>query len=303
MLKHLRYALEAAFFYPLYGGLRLLPIRALSALGASLGAFLKKIRREDAVALANIARALPNVTPEARRAIVDRVWENSGRVFFEFLAIDRLLVDRHVRVSGETHIQKSLAEGRPIIFISGHLGNWNVSMRVIRDCVGDVAGIYRKANNPLIEPAVNKLYRSISPQMLTSSDDVRTMLRLLRSGTALAILSDQHNSSGVEVTFFGQKVLAPSGAAFLAWRSGAALIPLTCHRVLDGPDHVTFNVAFEEPIDLPPPDMPRDQAITLLTQSYYTRLEKFIISHPEAWFWLHARFTKYTPPAEMPAQD
>lgn len=302
MLKHLRYGIEALFFYPLYWGIRLLPLSAISAVGASLGRVLKKIRREDALVLSNLGRAFPDMSANEKRAIADRVWENSGRTFLEFMAIDRLNMDQHVRITGAENVDHVLAAGRPIVFISGHLGNWNVSMRVLHTLVdGHVAGIYRKANNPYIEPAINRLYRSFSPHMVTSADDVRGMLRMLGNGTSLGILSDQHNSNGVEVSFMGQKVLAPSGAAFLAWRSGAALIPVSCRRTGSHKNAVMFDVVIEPPIAPPPADTPRQEAVMLLTQNYYSILEKFIIHHPDSWFWLHARFSKYTPSARAPA--
>jgi len=274
-----------------------MPIRWVSAAGAALGRLLRRFRREDGVASANIALAMPHLSADERRHIVDRVWENSARTFFEFIKIDHLDFKEQARIVGSEHVTAAINAGRPIVFISGHLGNWNVSMCAIRQFVSDSAAMYRKANNPLIEPAIRRIYQSFSPHMLTSQDDVRSILRQLRNGTTLALLSDQHNSSGVEVTFFGQKILAPSGAAFFAWRSGAALIPVSCRRGVRSDDPLSFEVTFEAPLPLPDASVARAEAITQLTQNYYSCLEKFIRQYPESWFWLHARFSKYSPPS------
>jgi Kdo2-lipid IVA lauroyltransferase/acyltransferase len=94
MLIDLRYRLEYALVLSLVGLVRLMPLPVATAFGAFLVKHVIPNKRRHRRALANLAFAYPDKTPEEREAIAMAMWDNVGRTFAEMFLLDRILKDR-----------------------------------------------------------------------------------------------------------------------------------------------------------------------------------------------------------------
>jgi Kdo2-lipid IVA lauroyltransferase/acyltransferase len=110
-------------------------------------------------------------------------------------------------------------------------------------------------------------------------------LKTLRGNAVLAMLIDQDSKRvpQVVVPFFGRPARTPSGAAALALRSGAALVPVYIERTDDG-----HRIEFEPPIDANA--AVGDDAVTELTARLTRSIEARVRRHPEQWVWWHKRW-------------
>ena len=114
----------------------------------------------------------------------------------------------------------------------------------------------------------------------------RRLLRVLRAGGALGMLIDQDTRvEGVWVPFFGRPAFTPVGAAKIALRQGAAVVPAFIERLADG----THLARIHPPLDLPADEV---EATALMTQA----IEEQIRRVPEQWVWMHRRWRRQ--PAE-----
>jgi KDO2-lipid IV(A) lauroyltransferase len=86
---------------------------------------------------------------------------------------------------------------------------------------------------------------------------------------------------GVWVPFFGRLAYTPVGAAKIALKQRAAVVPVFIERLENG-HHL---VRFQPPLDLP--DDPRE-ATALMT----ARIEEQIRRRPEQWVWMHRRWRR-----------
>ena len=103
-------------------------------------------------------------------------------------------------------------------------------------------------------------------------------IRHARKGGVLAIAADRDiQGKGVPIEFFGDKARVPLGAADLAQRTGAALIPGYCKRVGDG-----FEVVFEAPLELVNTGRSKDDALTN-TRALFARFEAWLRADPGQW--------------------
>jgi KDO2-lipid IV(A) lauroyltransferase len=105
------------------------------------------------------------------------------------------------------------------------------------------------------------------------------LVRALKAGVVVGLVSDRDLvGNGVEVTFFGEKTTLPGGAATLALRTGAVLLPVV---VYSGPGNWHTGVVH------PPLDTTRSGSlradVARLTQELATCFEEFIRRHPEQW--------------------
>jgi KDO2-lipid IV(A) lauroyltransferase len=118
------------------------------------------------------------------------------------------------------------------------------------------------------------------------------VLRALANNDVVIFILDQHTMvdvpKGIAVDFYGRTAGTNRSLALLTAHSGAPVIPAIAYRKKDG-RHV---LRFEEPLEWIYDDDPEEE-IRLNTQYYNQVLERFVLEHPEQWFWAHRRW-KYS---------
>jgi len=112
------------------------------------------------------------------------------------------------------------------------------------------------------------------------------LIRALKTGGSIAILIDQDtNVKSCFVDFFGMKASTPVGAAVLALKTGAAVVPTYVHLGEDGMQHMYIL-----------PEMPlvttgnEENDIVSNTQNYTLFIEQQVRKYPEQWVWMHERW-------------
>ena len=200
---------------------------------------------------------------------------------------------------GLEHVQEVLARGRGLLFVTGHLGNWEIfGLRYVRD-VGPIGCVAMPIeDNPGLQEIVDEHRRRIGYQVFyTRGTDMVALARSLRKNNSVVLLADlRTRGKGVTVPFLGIPAHTQVGAAALAARTGAGLIVAHGRRV--GPRH--HRLVFEKPLTLEPPEAgPRDpeaweRYLLETTTRISERLSAGILGCPEQWMWMHRRFPKPT---------
>ncbi len=234
-------------------------------------------------AMNNLAYVYPDMPEAERRRIADAVTDNFGRTFIEFY--DLLgLKDRMSRVEiegdGLPHIEQAHAEGRPVLFLTGHFGNYEAARVGLVSRGYEIGGLYRRMSNPYFNEhyAANMLVVS-GPPFEQGRRGTIGLIRHLEKGGMAMIAYDVYDSKGVDIDFLGKPAPTLTSAADMALRTNALLVPLFGIRQDDG---VSFRLFFEAPIEHGDPvDMMREVT---------KRLEARVADHPEQWFWVHRRW-------------
>lgn len=293
-MKRVRYFLEALVVLPLLYLIRCLPLAVSSRFGGRLARLLGQFRKETAMADRSLQLVLPDLSADERETVISQVWDNLGRTGFEFINGRKLetAFDDRVEIVGQSILDEIKSSGRPVIFVSGHFANWNVALLAVNRCFGPTGAVFRAVNNPYVDGPVREAYAKFSPVPIAKNDPISTWMSVLKSLGSLSMLADQHLTTGVEVEFLGQKVMAPPGPATLALRAKAAVMPVVCERLIDKGDGVYFRVTFlPEILADESLSRQRDKVIDL-TQKYYNFLAEQIRHAPRNWLWLHDRFFK-----------
>ena len=306
--KRARRAVRAAIIRGVIRALMLLPLTVATAIGGALGrmgwALSGRLRRDMR---ASLSVAFPEKTAEERDAIARASLVHLGRVGGEAITMRQWAarLDEVVEAAPEAvaTVERAWARRKGIIFVLGHIGNWELTSRLSR-YVQPNAAIAKRSWHPSLD-AVTERFRAENGVGTFWRDDPttgRNMLKLFRQGGTLGILIDQDiaDVQSVFVPFFGRLAATPRAAADFALRFGATLLVVTCHRrgprVRDG-----HRLEVEEvPVLADAPD--REAEVIRLTAACAAVQERAIRRHPAEWVWMHQRW-KTRPPAEAERDD
>lgn len=295
--------LEYAAVRGLLGSLGLLPRRAALAAAVSLAAggyyLLGGLRR---VAMTNIAIAFPELDQTERVRLVKGGFRNLGRILGEFSQFPKAtpeslktIIEFQVDPAVYSEYQRLKSEGRGIIIVSPHLGNWEMLVFGWATYDGPMSYLARPLDNPLLEKLTADLRKKFGNRPINKTNSVMTAARVLREEGLLGILADvnAHPKEGVFVPFFGIPACTSTGVALLAMRTNSAILPM-CGAWDEEEQHY---VAVHGKLIYAADTGERRSDILQTTAAFTAEVEKLIRRFPDQWLWIHKRW-KTRPPGE-----
>jgi len=268
-------------------------VRLADALGALSYALDTRHRR---IALENLKRAFGREkTPAQLKRIAVAAFQNLVRIAFEIgwsLRLRPEEIMHHCRIQGLTHLRKAHAQGKGVLILTLHIGNWELLPLGVLVNGLKASLIYRPLD---FEPADNFFYRYRSrfgAQPIPKKKSMRKVLSALKQQACIGILLDQDSgrTAGVFADFFGHSACTNKGMALLALKTKAPVLP--AYLIRQGLD---FEIVFGQEIPLIRAFQDGDD-IQANTAQYNRVLEEIIRSHPEQWLWMHKRWKTHPPP-------
>jgi KDO2-lipid IV(A) lauroyltransferase len=198
------------------------------------------------------------------------------------------------RIEGLETLESALAEGRGVVLVSGHLGNWEIAGAALAARGIPLDAVTKAMANRRFGEDLEATRTRLGVRVVDMSDAPRKVLRSLREGRVVALVADQNaRDQGVFVPFFGVPAATFRGPALFALRSGAPIFVGACLRE---PGRPLRYRAFTRRIDFTPSgDLDTD--IVRLTEAHTAVLEQAVRQAPEQYFWQHKRW-KTRPPQE-----
>lgn len=281
--------------------LGLLHRRAARSFAALLGRiFYWTTPRLRRVADQNLRMALPDLSDAERASICVGVYHSLGRLLAECAQFPRLTtanVAEVVSYEGLENYQASVAKGRGVLFLTAHLGAWELGAFAHALYGYPLRVLYRPLDNPWLNRLVNS-YRMLSGNtLINKNESAREILAALARNATVGILADQNTlpEEGVFVDFFGIAASTTAGIAKIALRTGAAVVPAFC---LWDSHSKKFRIRFHAPLSFEQTgDSQRD--IRSATQQMTGIIEDYVRKFPDQWLWIHRRW-KTRPPGEPP---
>lgn len=287
---------EAAVARFLLGAfLKMGPVKASNFAGR-VTRFVGPLLPVSKVADRNLQIAIPSLTRPQRKLIVKGVWENLGRTVGELPHLSRLQENTPsgpgFEVQGAEHLLEQARRGGSVLFVSGHIGNWEMLPPGVARHGTPFASFYRAAGNPLIDDMIRKLRDAAMaptpmPLFAKGARGAREALVYVAKGGRLGMLVDQKMNDGVEARFFGQPAMTAPALAAMALRYRCPVIPGYVERL--GP--ARLRIVVEPPMTLPDTG-DKQHDLETFVQMVNDRLESWIRRKPESWLWLHRRWPK-----------
>lgn len=232
----------------------------------------------------NLAYACPELSEAEIRRLCLEVADNAGRVLAELYS-PRDRIARHASLPltgpGVAALQQAKAEGRPIVAVSGHFGNYDTLRLAFHQRGYNIGGLYRPMHNAYFNAHyVRRLTELAEPLFEQGRRGLGQMIKHLRGGNMIAILTDQRNvQDGTPLSFFGKTAFTPLSAAELALKHDALFVCCYAIRRKNGLD---FDLVVEEPV-------PHSDAETMM-QAVNDSLEARVRAHMGQWLWVHNRW-------------
>jgi KDO2-lipid IV(A) lauroyltransferase len=272
----------------LIGAVMALPYpRRVPAMGWLVAKVIAPLAGYRKRAEANLALIYPDMPATDRRNIARAVCDNFGRTLIENYSRAEFatqLAGVDPAGPGLAAIEKARADGRPVIFVTGHFGNYEAPRQVLTARGYRIGGLYRPMRNTFFNDHYARTMTDMSgPVFEQGRRGTMGFARMIRDGGMGTLLFDVRLVKVPQINFLGRPALTSTSAADLALKFDALLVPYFGIRQ---PDGLSFAVEIEEPIA-------HSDALSM-TVEMTRRLEARIAVNCEQWFWVHRRWRSQT---------
>lgn len=294
MLRPLRYVswpLQALVLAAFWAICRALPVAQASHLGGRLLRRLGPRLSWHQQLLANLAMACPQARPEQLETLARESWSNFGATVAEYPHLGTMVkrgLERHLDQVVDPAVERWFETGRPLVFVTAHFGNWEISAPAAVAIIGSLTVVYAKQANPLIDWMVQRLRRPLRCGFVTNEAGARPLLAELAAGRSVGLLADLRVDGGEPLTLFGATAPTTLVPARLALKFGCPLVPFQVERLADA----RFRVTAHAPIRSRQPDASAVEQAKDMMQQFNDLLASWIAADPGAWQCLKRRWSK-----------
>jgi KDO2-lipid IV(A) lauroyltransferase len=305
MAKHGKFKsyLEYALARTLLSGLGILPRSGAVGVGRMMGriAYLLplSLRRTGE---RNLDLAFPDLNISEKQRLLRGCFDNLGRLLGEFSQLPRATPEALRQLIeydqvGLAHLREAEKQGRGVIFLTGHIGSWELLSFGWSALEYPISFLVRPIDNERVEQMIEKIRTRFGNRAIDKKSAARQALRVLREGGTLGILSDLNSQSheGVFVPFFGKLACTTAGVATLALKTDAVVIP-TC--AVWNSERQRYFFHGDAPVELVRTGDPQKD-VEVNTARFAEAIERMIRLYPDQWLWIHKRW-KTRPNGEPP---
>src|SRR3989442_1708220 len=299
--RKLQIDLEYLLARSILGFFGVLPRSVAIGLGRAMGRIAYwlplKLRRTGE---RNLELAFPEMAQRDRQLLLRGCFDSLGRLLAEFSQFPRMSRGRLREMIeydqvGLAHLREAEKNKRGVIFLTGHLGAWELLSFGWSALEYPISFLVRPLDNERIEEMIERVRTRFGNQAIDKKSAARQALRVLRQGGTLGILSDlnSHPHEGVFVPFFGRLACTTAGIATLALKTDAVVIPTVA--VWDK-DRQRYFFLGDPPVELTRTgDKHKDLEVN--TARFAAAIERLVRRYPDQWLWIHKRW-KTRPPGE-----
>ncbi len=282
IFKNLRLIAEYLLFIFLQKLLCVFSFDITSDIGAKLIGIFGKFSRYPKIISNNLS--LIKYNQKEVKKITQENLKNTGRVFFEFFNLNKFNW-QNINVQNERYLEIIKNYKGSKIFLSAHIGNWEITRNYLLNLGFVLHTVYRQANNFKIDEYIQRnRFKKNAYFYKKGSDSAKNMIRALKNNEDLALLVDQRDSSGPLINFFGKKAYTTDGFANLALKYQTILCPVYTIRNENG----SFNFIYDKPLSYE--EFKNHNSSSLTQKIYSDYFENWIRKYPEQWLWAHERW-------------
>jgi lauroyl/myristoyl acyltransferase len=258
---------------------------------------------------ANLRRVLGTDDGAEIRAMSNRVMRSYCRYWLEAFRMqamptERLVDGMHINPEGQEQMMGALKAGRGVVLSLPHMGNFEqAGAWAVGVGAGRLTAVAERLRPESVYEAFVELRESVGMEIIPltggSTHPFAILAQRLRKGGLVCLVSDRDlTDTGAEVDFFGEKAKMAAGAAVLAERTGAALMPVATWFV--GDDEWGAHIYPEIPV---PGSGTKQEKVQQMTQQVANVFEQAIREHPQDWHMLQRIFTADLDPEKAPGQQ
>lgn len=291
IVKDFVYRMQAFGLFILTKLFSLLGIKISSFLMGTLFTVFGPITPPSFLAMKNIKKAMPNLTFFERLKILLGMWNNLGRDLAEFVGfhnLDANNLSEYINIDKESDeiLKKINSNSNGGIIFTAHFGNWELFSNIFVKYGIPISAVYRNLNNKYADDIVLKSREKNKIEMIPKGQKgVIKLARSLKNGRKILMLVDQRLNNGINVPFFDIPSKTTEAPAVFALKNGYKLYSAVIFRRSFS---CFFDIKLEEFDIIDTGNFQKDVEET--TKKINKRIEKWIKTKPEQWFWVHNRW-------------
>jgi KDO2-lipid IV(A) lauroyltransferase len=249
-------------------------------------------RRHRLVADDNLRHAFPGRFSDAERdRMVRAVYQHFCCLLIDIIQTPRRLTPAtwraHVEVSDMRLLIDRLLSPRPLLFVTGHFGNWEIGGYSLGLIGFRTWAIARELDNPYLDRFLRRFRERTGQGIIPKNDHAHEILAVLAANGVLATLGDQDaGHRGLFVDFFGRPASTHKAVALLALHQRVPMLVMGVRKVAEP---MRYRIVIEDHI-LPEEYDGKPGAVREMTQRFTAALERVVRQAPEQYFWLHRRW-------------
>jgi KDO2-lipid IV(A) lauroyltransferase len=285
-MKIIKYFLQFLFIIIFFFLFKILGLNISSALGGKLFEKIGPLFRSKKLIHSNLKKAFPDISLDHLNRITKMMWNNYGRVFAEYMFIKKFREDRsnkNIIIEGQEILEDIKKKNKSVVFISGHLSNFELMAMHIEKSGIKLSAIYRPLNNIFLNKIMERIRKKYicKYQIKKGIGGMKKLMQLKKLNYSTALMIDQRVSQGIRSDFFNQKALTTTIPAQLVKKFKIPIVPIFIERI----NNINFKIVIKNPITFD-----NEETTKTITDKLNLVLEKMILHKPELWIWSHNRW-------------
>ena len=252
--------------------------------------FYHLVTKNRLIVLCNLQRSFPEKDLKEVIRMAKGIYRHFAIVateFFDLPQITKENIHQWVDVEGLENYQAAVAQGKGVLSIVAHFGNWELMTIAVPMFLKPMDIVYRPLDNPVIDNMVEYVRTMNGNELIPKGGSGKRIMELLKENHIIGILSDQNVATyeGVFVDFFGRPACTGVGLAVMAMRSGAQVSPAFMARQKSG----KYKLILQPAVEITHTDN-YDADLVVNTQRFTKIVEAIVREYPDQWFWFHQRW-------------
>ena len=285
-MKNIKYFIQFLLIIISFVIFKLLGVKFSSNLSGKIFEKIGPFFRSKRIIQSNIKRAFPNTNLEDIEKISKSMWNNYGRIFAEYIFIKDFRsgnLSSKIEIDGEGILEEIIKSKKQVIFVSGHLSNFELMAMCIEKSGIKLSAIYRPLNNIFLNKIMERIRKKYicKNQIKKGIGGLKQLINLKKKNYSTALMIDQRVSEGILSNFFNEKALTTTIPAQLIKKFNIAVVPIYIERI----EGINFRIKVNNPINFP-----QEASIQNITDELNQILEKMIYKNPNQWIWSHNRW-------------
>ena len=285
-MKYIKYFFEFLFSIFFFIFFKIIGPKLSSNVSGKIFEIIGPFFRSKKVIHNNIKRALPEIDETNLKNIENSMWNNYGRIFAEYIFLKDFRYGKlasEVQIEGKEILNDIKENNKQVIFISGHLSNFELMAMFIEKSGINLSAIYRPLNNIFLNGIMENIRKKYicKNQIKKGLAGLKKLIKLKKKNYSTALMIDQRVSEGILSPLFNEKALTTTIPAQLVKKFNIPIVPVYIERI----NGLKFKITINQPLSFPQ-NLTQQQITDNLNQI----LEKFILSKPENWIWSHNRW-------------
>ena len=285
-MKYFNYFIQYIFVIIAFTLFKICGLRMSSTIGGKIFEKIGPLFRSKKIIHKNIKRALPDINNENLETLTRLMWNNYGRTFAEYIFLKDFRVGKfssNIEIEGKEILEKIKKNNQQVVFVSGHLSNFELMAMFIEKNGINLLAIYRPLNNLFLNPFMEKIRRKYicKHQIKKGIGGTKNLIKYKKQNFSTALMIDQRVSEGILSPFFKQEAFTTTIPAQLVKKFNIPVVPVYIERIKD----ITFKITIKNPIFFS-----KEKSVENITNELNLELEKLILKKPEQWIWSHNRW-------------